>query len=175
MAEMLEVVDPEGRVLDIKPRDEVHGNPSLLHRVVHLIVTNSRGELLLQKRSPDKDVAPGRWDTSVGGHVAPGESLEEALKRETKEELGFTPEAPVFLYRYIHSNEYESELVYTYETVYEGPFEFNREEITEVRFWSKEEISKAIDTELLSDNFKDEFMRYMAYKESSKIPYKTKN
>lgn len=161
MAEMIEVVDPEGRVLEVRPRDEVHGNPSFLHRVVHLIVVNSRGEILLQKRSMNKDVAPGRWDTSVGGHVAPGESLEEALQRETLEELGFVPQKVRFLYKYIHSNHYESELVYTFETLYEGPFDFNKEEISEVRFWSEEQIKSLLRTDLFSENFKEEFQRYL--------------
>ncbi len=167
MAEMIEVVDPEGRVLGLRPRGEVHGNPELLHRVVHLIVVNSKGEILLQKRSMDKDVAPGRWDTSVGGHIAPGEALEEALKRETLEELGFVPENVRFLYKYIHRNPYESELVYTFETLYEGPFNYNRQEVSEVRFWSVRQIKEALGTDLLSENFKEEFQRYIKHKKEA--------
>src|SRR3990172_7021722 len=86
--ETLEVVDKDGNVLGLAKRSEIHGNPSLVHRVVHVLVFNSKGDLLLQKRSMNKDVAPGTWDTSVGGHVNPGEDIPEAARREMKEELG---------------------------------------------------------------------------------------
>ena len=63
--EYLEVVDEKGRIITSLPRSEIHGNPSLMHKVVHVLVFNDKGELLLQKRSMNKDVAPGKWDTSV--------------------------------------------------------------------------------------------------------------
>ena len=86
--EILEVVDKNGNVLELAKRSEIHGNPSLLHRVVHILVFDGKGRILLQKRSLNKDVAPGKWDTSVGGHVNPGEDILDAAKREMKEELG---------------------------------------------------------------------------------------
>ena len=61
--EILEIVNETGEVLDQAPRDAIHGNNSLLHRVVHVVVRNGSGDILLQKRSASKDVAPGRWDT----------------------------------------------------------------------------------------------------------------
>ncbi|HIJ59123.1 MAG TPA: NUDIX domain-containing protein [Nitrospirae bacterium] len=161
--ELLEVVNHEGIVIKILPRSEIHGNPSLLHKVVHLIVVNKTGQVLLQKRSYKKDVAPEKWDTSVGGHVNPSESLEKAIERETLEELGFLCVNPRFLYSYIHSNSYESELVYTYLYQYEGPFDFNKEEIDEIRFWNLDEIEAVLEKNILSDNFKSEFNRYIEH------------
>lgn len=161
MEEFLEIVDREGRIISIAPRSIIHGNPSLLHRVVHVMVFNSKGELLLQKRAFNKDVAPGKWDTSVGGHIMPGEDILTAAKRETFEELGIAPENLHFLYTYIHSNEYESELVYTYFTIHEGPFDFNRKEIEEVMFWRIDEIQSKMGLGLFSDNFREEFFRYL--------------
>jgi len=86
--ELLDIVNKKGETVKTLPRSEIHGDPSLLHKVVHVIVFNSKGDLLLQKRSMNKDVAPGKWDTSIGGHVNASETLDAALKRESEEELG---------------------------------------------------------------------------------------
>jgi isopentenyldiphosphate isomerase len=94
--ELIDVVNEKGEVIQTLPRSEIHGNPSLLHMVVHVLVINKAGDILLQKRSLTKDVAPGRWDTSVGGHVNAGESLEDAANRETAEELGIRECNPEF-------------------------------------------------------------------------------
>ncbi len=159
--EILEIVDKAGEVIGRASRAVIHGNNSLLHRVVHILVVNSAGDILLQKRAMNKDVAPGRWDTSVGGHVDAGETVEDALRREMSEELGITGEDIRFLYSYLHSNPYESELVSSYGCLHEGPFNFSREEIDEVRFWPLHEIKESLGTGVLSDNFEEEFQRYL--------------
>jgi isopentenyldiphosphate isomerase len=161
--EHLEVVNTKGEVIGYAPRSEVHGNPSLIHRVVHVLVFSKKGELLLQKRSQNKDVAPGKWDASVGGHVGIGEDLFSSSKREMHEELGITGHKPEYLYAYTHSNPYESELVTTYRCIYEGEISFNKSEIDEIRFWSIDEIRKAMGKKVLSDNFEDEFNAYLSY------------
>jgi isopentenyldiphosphate isomerase len=164
--ELLEVVTVRGEVVRTLSRSEIHGNPSLIHRVVHVLVFDENGELFLQKRSMKKDVAPGKWDTSVGGHVNAGEGLEEALSREMEEELGITACRPEFLYSYIHSNDYETELVYTYACVYRGRIFFDKNEIDEVRRWDIQEIKKNIGRGVLSDNFEHEFEKYIKYRGS---------
>lgn len=47
------------------------------------------GRLFFQRRSPDRKLFPDTWDI-VGGHLEPGESVEEALRREVEEETGWT-------------------------------------------------------------------------------------
>ena len=47
----------------------------------------NNGRVLLVHRSPSARVYPDVWDL-FGGHVEEGESLEEALCREAREELG---------------------------------------------------------------------------------------
>ena len=126
-SEKLEIVDTEGKVIGLAERAELHRDPSLIHRVVHVLVFNRKGELLLQKRSRQKDVAPGKWDTSVGGHVAPKEDVLAAAQREMREELGITGCELRHLYRYLFSNRGESELVDTFSCVYEGAITFNKE------------------------------------------------
>jgi len=166
--ELLEVVDHEGKIVSILPRTHIHGNPSLIHRVVHVLIFNTEGKLLLQKRSLNKDVAPGKWDTSVGGHLNLGEDPLSAAKREMEEELGISLGEQRFLYSYIHTNSYETELVYTYACLYEGKIFLNPDEIDEVKFWSLGEIHENLGKGILSDNFEQEISNYMRLMENEK-------
>lgn len=159
--ELLEVVTTEGQTIRVLPRSVIHGNPSLIHKVVHVLVTDGNARLILQKRSMNKSVAPGKWDTSVGGHIHSGETVHEALRREMEEELGIKPNKPEFLYQYLHSNTYETELVFTYLCSYDGKFRFNRKEITEVRGWTAEDITANLGKNIMSDNFEHEFRMFM--------------
>ena len=156
--EIFDVVDEQDRIIGRAKREEVHGNPSLIHRVAHVLVFNSSGELFLQKRSPSKDVQPGKWDTSVGGHVDAGESYDDAALREMREELGITGAKVEFLYTYLHSNTYESEYVSTYRCIWDGSIETDPEEIEKGRYWTLEEIRKT-PREKFTPNFLDELER----------------
>lgn len=162
--ERFPLVNEQGEVIGSAMRSEVHGNPRLMHPVVHCLVLNGRGDLLLQLRSMDKDVQPGRWDTSVGGHVGFGESIEEAVARELREEVGLEAAAvPLrFLYRYVNRSPIETELVHTYQCVSEGPFQRQETEIDELRFWTRRQITAALGTGVFTPNFEDEFRRFEA-------------
>ncbi len=158
--EIFGTVDEAGRVTGLASREELHRSPSLIHRVVHVLVFDTHGRLLLQKRSMNKDVAPGKWDTSVGGHLHPGEDVLDAACREMQEELGVEPPALDFLYQYLFRNHRESELVATYRCVRNGPFSFNAAEIEEVRFWEVAEIRSRLGTGIFSEHFETEFRNY---------------
>ncbi|MCK4911472.1 MAG: NUDIX domain-containing protein [Thermodesulfovibrionales bacterium] len=160
--EILEIVDDKGNVLGTAPRDEMHGNPALMHKVVHVLVFNSIGELTLQKRSLQKDVCARKWDTSVGGHMAPGEGIEQAAHREMLEELGI--DVPLeFLYKYVFSSDFETEMVFTFRCTYDGKLRHSREEIDEVRPWGLDEIRDNLDSGLFCNNFIHEFNYYMEH------------
>jgi isopentenyldiphosphate isomerase len=162
MEELFPLVDADGTVVGRAFRSECHNGSKLLHPVVHLHVFNSRGELLLQKRSMRKDIQPGRWDTSVGGHVDFGESIETALLREAREELGITDFAFRLLRHYVFESEIERELVHSYQTVFDGIFTFDPYEIDEIRFWSLSEIAESLGKAIFTPNFEDEFRALFA-------------
>lgn len=157
MAEYFEVVDEEDRIIGRALRTECHGNPRLIHRVAHVLVFDSQGRLLLQKRAMSKDVQPGKWDTSVGGHLDLGESYEAAAHRELREELGVGGQALTFLYHSRLRNDVEAENVATYLTCHDGPFAFAAAEIEDIRFWTPEEIDAALGSGLLTPNFEEEW------------------
>lgn len=162
--EWLPIVDAAGNCVGRARRREAHGNPALMHPVVHCLVSDASGGLLLQLRSHTKDVQPGKWDTSVGGHVDFGESVEQALVREIREELGL--HVPLehlrFLYRYQMRSSIETELVHTFALCHEGPFRPEPGEIDELRVWSHGEVLSALGQGVFTPNFEDEFARYRA-------------
>ena len=85
--EIFDVVDDLDQVTGTSTRGEVHAN-KLLHRAVHVLVFNKRGDVLLQQRSKLKDAHPGVWDSSVSGHLDSGEDYHSAAIRELDEEMG---------------------------------------------------------------------------------------
>jgi 8-oxo-dGTP diphosphatase len=52
------------------------------------LIVDDDGRIFFQRRSPDRKLFPNCWDI-VGGHVEPGETIEEALRREVQEETGW--------------------------------------------------------------------------------------
>jgi 16S rRNA (adenine1518-N6/adenine1519-N6)-dimethyltransferase len=90
--EIFDVVDHEDRVLYQAPRSVVHAK-KLLHRAVHIFVFNSKGELLVHRRSATKDESPLICTSSASGHLSAGEDYATAAVRELEEELGLR--APV--------------------------------------------------------------------------------
>jgi isopentenyldiphosphate isomerase len=158
--EWLDYLDENGEAIGRATREECHGGSFLLHPVVHVLVYNRSGMLLLQKRSESKDIQPGRWDTSVGGHLHSGETVEEALHRETGEELGI--HGPEFekLYTYILESDIERERVTTFRCTWDGPVCFQAEEIDEVRFFTPVEIESLLGSGFFTPNFEEEWRRY---------------
>jgi len=156
--ELFPIVDEEGNEISSAPRRICHdGKSKLLHPVVHFHLFNKAGELFLQKRSMKKDLLPGKWDTSVGGHIRPGEKVGDALKRETGEELGLKVFKYQFITKYIWESLRERELVYSYTGSSEEIPEINKEEIEEGRFWKIREIEENIGRGLFTPNFEYEF------------------
>lgn len=163
--ELFPVVDECGEVISRATRRECHSGSHLLHPVVHLHVFNSNGELYLQKRSMNKDIQPGKWDTAVGGHVDFGESVVDALFRESREELDLVDFEPVGLPAYRYDSDCESELinpfvVYIKEGIVPCP---DPDEISEGRFWPMKEIEDNIGNGIFTPNFEKEFVIIKEY------------
>jgi isopentenyl-diphosphate Delta-isomerase len=74
---------------------------ALLHRAFSVFIFNSRGEMLLQQRAMGKYHSGGLWTNACCSHPRPGETVEEAAIRRTREELGIQPELKrVFAFTY---------------------------------------------------------------------------
>ena len=158
--EIIPVVDEFGTVTGKDIRDELHFNPEkkFLHPVVHLHVFNREGMLYLQKRQNSKKIQPGKWDTAVGGHIDWGETLEEGLIREAREEIGLEGFKPFFRKKYIWETDVEKELVYVFSVVINHIPEPDPGEISEGRFWSMEEIRKLKGSGIFTPNLEYEIV-----------------
>jgi len=130
--EIFDVCDANDRVIGQAPRSDVHAR-RLLHRAVHIFVLNTRGELLIHKRSATKDEYPLCYTSSASGHLGAGETYDEAAPRELEEELGLT--TPIeYLASFRGGPELAMEHTALYRTVTDAPLHPDPGEIAEVEF-----------------------------------------
>ena len=154
--EFLDVVDEKGMPTgETVPRRLAHRD-GIRHRTAHVWVVrkSSTGyDILLQKRSMNKESFPGFYDTSSAGHIPAGcEPLDSAL-RELREELGITAEAGQLHYAGMFSAGYEREFhgrmfrdnevtrVYVYDKpVSIQDLTLQESEVSEVRWFDLDEV-----------------------------------
>ena len=100
--ELFDVIDSKGNPAgQIVSREKAHAE-GIPHRTAHIWIIRKkegRAQILLQKRSQNKDSFPGKFDTSSAGHIQAGDEPLESALRELKEELGIsaTPEPSPYL------------------------------------------------------------------------------
>ena len=139
-SEIFDIVDDSDEVMGSASRNEVHKR-GLKHRSVHLLIFNKQGSVLLQKRSMEKDTFPGTWESSVSGHVDSGETYDEAVIRESWEELGVEFEGvPEKIFKVDACKETDNEFSWVYRHFSEGPFSPNVDEISEIKWFSTETL-----------------------------------
>ena len=156
MAEYFDVCDeqglPTGKIVErsIAHRDGVP------HRTAHVWITRQEGgrqQILLQKRSQNKDSFPGMYDTSSAGHIPAGDEPAVSAARELEEELGIRAEEGQLQYAgFFHAeyalpfhgsifwdNEYVSVFVYD-APVRTEDIRIQEEELEEVRWFDLDEV-----------------------------------
>lgn len=141
------VTEDDKQIIGKAGRNECHGNPSLIHRAVRIMLFHPDGRLLLQKRSRNKKVQGGKWDAAVGGHVTSGEKISDALKRELEEEIGITLEnadSLIPFYTIKVRNSFESENIHCCRLIHAGPFRMQEEEVEELRFFTTGELREKL-------------------------------
>ncbi len=156
MEEIFDIIDeqgePTGRVIS---RTEAH-EQGIMHRTAHVWVTRKAGEgyeLLLQKRSAEKDSFPSMYDTSAAGHIQAGDEPLGSARRELFEELGIRADdedlafAGTFHIQYampFHGKLFrdnEIAFVYAYEKpVNEKELVLQTEEVEEVKWFDIREV-----------------------------------
>ena len=86
--EYIDVLDKKGnKTGKSKPYPDIHKDGDW-HRAVHIWFINSKGEILLQQRTPTMKIYGNMLCASASGHVSAGESSETSALREIEEEVG---------------------------------------------------------------------------------------
>src|ERR1700739_185125 len=104
--EQVILVDNSDQPVGVMEKMEAH-RQALLHRAFSVFIFNSRGEMLLQQRAPEKYHSGGLWTNACCSHPRPGEDSRGGAGRRLREELGFTTELEKlfeFTYRTDYAN-----------------------------------------------------------------------
>lgn len=154
--EYLDIVDENGSPIGkTVSRKDAHES-GILHRTAHVwIIRQVQGktEVLLQKRSEEKDSFPGMYDTSSAGHIPAGDEPLPSAIRELKEELGIKASAEQLHYAGTFRIQYEKvfhDLLFkdnevTQVFVYTEPVQIDQlvlqaSEVSEVQWFSLNEV-----------------------------------
>jgi isopentenyl-diphosphate delta-isomerase len=159
--ELFDVLDENGNITGIrKTKKEIHER-GLWHQSVHIWIYNSKGEILLQKKSKNKDSWSGMWDISVAGHISAGETPEHAVIREAEEELGIKVSLSQLKKLGIRKSERDFNEInfhnkgfdYVYLLKFDGnikKLKLNGKEVEKVKFFSPKQLEKELNDKELS-------------------------
>ncbi len=167
--ELLQEVDENDKPIGGVSRKDakLYGNR---YRIIRVIVEDEFGNILIQKRTPNKDTYPNCWDNSAAGHVDEGESYIETARREMAEEIGIADEnlsLEKVDYFYseattpngLHLNRFTT--VYKVVLPHETKFTPQPEEVSEIKWASVDHVRSLVlkDAEV-TDGLKVVFERY---------------
>ena len=153
MEEKFDVLNELGEFTGkIATREECH-KKGLWHRADYAYIIDEKQNILLQKRSANKKLWPNMWDVTVGGHVDSGEFGRQALIREAKEELGIDINDNDIKYLVGSTsineqgdiiNKHYNECYLITKNIDISDITIQKEEVSEIRYFSKDEILKRV-------------------------------
>lgn len=148
MEELLDIYTRDGKYLGVRTRTECHTeNPGFYHKPAWTWAYNSKGQILVQKRSMNKKRFPGCWDMSCAGHVDSGETAKMGAIREAKEEIGIdvSEEDMQFMFEYIEDDAWEIGQVFFFKCDKEiEELTIQKVEVEEVKWIDFEDFKKLL-------------------------------
>lgn len=144
--EVFDIVNLQDKIIGQATRGECHSNPDLIHRSVCVFIFNHKKQLFMQKRSLTKDLNPGVWAISVGGHVKSGDTYLNSAVREIYEEVGIKIKAKdlIPIHKDFYQGKTESELNLNYFLLHDGPFTLDIQEIDSGKWFKFDDLLKKI-------------------------------
>ncbi len=136
--EMVEIYDDDEKPIGVVHKSEAISR-NLLRKSVQAYIIDHEGKILIHRRSEDKILYPGDWDVSVRGWVMAGESTDDAIRREIKEEIGLMTE-PEFIVKYRFKIDESNDISYVYRARTDKEINFDKSEIAEIAWVFPEEI-----------------------------------
>lgn len=147
MAEMVVLVDENDRELGSEEKIKAH-REGKLHRAFSILIFNSEGKMLLQKRAKSKYHSGGLWTNACCSHPGPGELLEESAHRRLRQEMGFDcglKELFSFAYRVkLGENLFENEYDHIFIGIFDGKPKPDKNEADEWKWISTENLKEDI-------------------------------
>lgn len=142
---------PDGQPVGTAPRSTVHGSRTPLHLAFSCHVADERGRLLVTRRALGKRSWPGVWTNAFCGHPLPGETVEEAVARRARDELGaevgdLHPWLPDFRYEAVDAHGvHENEVCPVWGARLQGPLDPNPDEVADHRWVEPDDLARALD------------------------------
>jgi len=152
--EYLWAIDTKGYVKGKRSRTECH-KQHIIHRAVHVIVLDSKHRIFVKRRSHSKDMFPGQWETSVGGHVKYGDGVKKTAARELEEELGIV-EPLRYLGRFAYRGKEEKENITLFYVVTKKRPRLNISEATRGEYLTIHELERCLSRRTFVDGTKQE-------------------
>lgn len=143
------LVDERDEPVGTMGKMEVH-QKALLHRAFSVFILNTKGELLLHKRAPNKYHSAGLWTNACCSHPRPGEDTLVAAKKRLQEEMGIKTslkKAFHFMYKASFENgltEYEFDHLFIGK--YDGEISPDKNEVSDYCYKSIDEIKNSLIT-----------------------------
>ncbi len=146
---MVILVDKDDNQIGTMEKMEAHRKGEL-HRAFSVLIFNSKGEMLLQKRAKSKYHSGGLWTNACCSHPMPGEQMEVTIQRRVREEIGIHVK-PVFSYKFVYKtaldqNLIEHELDHVFVAEYNDRPVLNAAEAEDWKYvslaWLREDVKK---------------------------------
>ncbi len=148
--ELLILVNPQDEIIGYLDKKACHQGEGKLHRAFSIFIFNSKGQVLVQKRSAQKPLWPLFWSNSCCSHPRKGETYEVATQRRLREELGVETDL-IFLFKFQYQAKFnekgsENELCSVYIGKSDDPIQVNENEIAEWKYMDISELEAELQT-----------------------------